>query len=145
MKVVINRCHGGFSLSHEGIMRYAEIAGIELYPYIDEWVRERKGDDYTVEDALAGGDRLFSGISYSRVPEETYFAGTDEQRNEWYFYSRDIGRDDPSLVQVVEEMGEKADGACAHLSVVKIPDGVDYVIEEYDGLEWVAECHRTWS
>jgi hypothetical protein len=30
MKVVINACHGGFSLSHEAIVRYAEIKGLNL-------------------------------------------------------------------------------------------------------------------
>jgi hypothetical protein len=28
--------------------------------------------------------------------------------------------------------------------VVEIPDGVEWEIAEYDGLEWVAEKHRTW-
>jgi hypothetical protein len=29
-KIVINTCHGGFGLSHEAIMRYAALKGIEL-------------------------------------------------------------------------------------------------------------------
>jgi len=31
------------------------------------------------------------------------------------------------------------------LKIVDIPDGVEWEIEEYDGMEWVAEKHRTWS
>jgi len=31
MKVVINTCYGGFGLSHEAMLRYAEIKGIKLY------------------------------------------------------------------------------------------------------------------
>jgi hypothetical protein len=31
VKVVYNACYGGFGLSHEAIMRYAEIKGITLY------------------------------------------------------------------------------------------------------------------
>lgn len=31
MKVVINACYGGFGLSHEAVLRYAEIKGITLY------------------------------------------------------------------------------------------------------------------
>ena len=31
MKVVINKCFGGFGLSHAAIMRYAELSGFELY------------------------------------------------------------------------------------------------------------------
>jgi hypothetical protein len=49
------------------------------------------------------------------------------------------------LVAVVEKLGEKADGFCATLKVVEIPEDVDWEIGEYDGNEWVAEKHRTWS
>jgi hypothetical protein len=56
----------------------------------------------------------------------------------------DIRRDDPALVQVVEELGEKSSDRCADLHVVEIPEGVSWLIEEYDGLEHVAERHRTW-
>jgi hypothetical protein len=57
----------------------------------------------------------------------------------------DMPRHDPDLVAVVEEMGRLASGTCSHLKVVEIPDGIDYVIEEYDGMEWIAENHRTWG
>lgn len=56
-----------------------------------------------------------------------------------------IDRDDPDLVRVVEELGEEADGTFAKLKVVEIPDDVKWDIEEYDGSEWIAEVHRTWS
>ena len=32
MKVVINKCYGGFGLSDAAMHRYAEIKGITLYP-----------------------------------------------------------------------------------------------------------------
>lgn len=55
-----------------------------------------------------------------------------------------IKRNDPKLVEVVERLGEDANGNFADLSIVEIPDDVDWVVEEYDGNEWVAEKHRTW-
>lgn len=64
---------------------------------------------------------------------------TDE--NFWYW---DIPRDCPVLVAMVEEYGSDIDGSYADLKVVEIPDGVNWYIEEYDGIEWVAERHRTW-
>lgn len=57
----------------------------------------------------------------------------------------DIQRDDPLLIQVVEELGERANGKYADLSVISIPDNIPWHIEEYDGNEWVAEDHRTWG
>jgi len=56
----------------------------------------------------------------------------------------DIERDDIFLVQVAEEMGEKANGRYSELKIVEIPDDVEFEIQDYDGMEWVAEKHRTW-
>jgi hypothetical protein len=60
-------------------------------------------------------------------------------------FGRDIPRTDPGLVAVVEELGQDAAGSLCHLRVVEIPNDVEWNIEEYDGLEWVAEKHRTWG
>jgi hypothetical protein len=49
------------------------------------------------------------------------------------------------LVQVVEELGSAADGWASSLKVIEIPDNVEWKVEEYDGMEWVAEVHRTWG
>jgi len=46
----------------------------------------------------------------------------------------------------VQELGgERAGGPAAILKVVEIPELVAWHIQDYDGLEWVAENHRTWS
>jgi len=58
---------------------------------------------------------------------------------------RTVPRDDPLLVQVVEEMGKDADARFSQLKIVTIPDGVDWEIEEYDGWESVHEKHRSWA
>jgi hypothetical protein len=49
------------------------------------------------------------------------------------------------MIQVVEELGAAANGPCADLKVVEIPDGVEWEIDGHDGMEHVAERHRTWS
>ena len=61
-----------------------------------------------------------------------------------FWYDDKIDRADPALVQVVEELGEKANGRCAKLKVVDIPDDIEYYIDEYDGIESVHEKHRIW-
>jgi len=54
-------------------------------------------------------------------------------------------RDSPRLVAVIEKLGKKASGEMGELKIVEIPDDVEWTIKEYDGKEWVAEVHRTWS
>lgn len=51
-----------------------------------------------------------------------------------------IDRNDPILVQIVEEFQGKSED----LRIVEIPDDVEWVVEEYDGYEWVSEKHRRW-
>jgi len=58
------------------------------------------------------------------------------------FYYYDIPRDCPVLVEMVER-GD-VEGTFSELKVVEIPDGVNWYIAEYDGMEHVAERHRTW-
>lgn len=58
---------------------------------------------------------------------------------------RPDNRADPLLIQVVEELGKEANGRCADLKIVEIPDGIKWHIEEYDGSEHVAEDHEIWS
>jgi hypothetical protein len=69
----------------------------------------------------------------------------DSVAKENYFDDREIPRNDPALVEVVEVLGEAANGFAASLKIVEIPEDVDWCIEENDGREWVAEKHRTWS
>jgi hypothetical protein len=69
----------------------------------------------------------------------------DSVAKENYFEDRDIPRNDPVLVEVVEKLGEAANGFAANLKTVEIPEDVDWCVEENDGREWVSEKHRTWS
>ena len=92
MKVVINRCYGGFGLSDKATALLAEKMGVE----------KDKLDIY------------------------------------------DIPRNYIHLVNVVEELGLKADDPYSDLVIVEIPDDVNYTIEDYDGLESIHEIHRIW-
>lgn len=50
---------------------------------------------------------------------------------------RDDDRSEPHLVKVIEELGAEANGAHASLYVCNVPDGVPWIISEYDGSETV--------
>ena len=57
----------------------------------------------------------------------------------------EIQRNDAALVQVGEQLAAAANNQYSKLKVVEIPDDVEWTIMVYDGTEWVAEAHRTWS
>lgn len=135
MKIVINTCYGGFGLSEKAVMRYAELRGLTLYPecgplYTTYWlVPEGEREDQTNFHTWPLEKRR---VSNARLAKQT-------------LAECEILRDDPALVQVVEELGADASARFADLAVVEIPDGVAWQIEEYDGFEHVAEKHRTWG
>ncbi len=140
--IVINRCYGGFGLSLAAQRRYAELKGIgPLFFYKQTGYEHQQGkNEYTKIDG--DGDDLFVftlrrdlGPVVEEIPNDQGL----------WFASRYIERNDPALVQVIEEMGEEASGRCGKLEIVDIPDGVEWEIEEYDGNEWVSEKHRTWG
>jgi len=144
-KVVINKCYGGFSLSHAGMMRWAELKGIELYGYVEIIDKCFKcTGQYELYDPKKHDEKNLLCVHYTNKLLEI---PNDSELNQYYGHigGRDMERDDPCLVQLVEEMGKKANGSCAKLEIVEIPADVNFVIEEYDGIEWVAETHRTWE
>lgn len=137
MKVVINACYGGFSLSPKAIQKYAEYAGFKVYAYTDTSMMNGGPGIVRVDDP--------ENHIYYWLKEDIGDRITRRQLNsaEW-FHDLEVDRADPILIRVVEELGEEADGEFASLKIVEIPDGVHYTIEEYDGYEHVAEAHRTW-
>jgi hypothetical protein len=60
-------------------------------------------------------------------------------------YNWELDRDSPQLVQIVEQLGTRANRRYSKLKIVEIPQDVEWTLCEYDGCEWVAEVHRTWS
>ena len=53
------------------------------------------------------------------------------------YYQGEAHRDDPVMVAIVEELGEEANDKYSDLEVVEIPDGYNYDIDDYDGLEHI--------
>lgn len=133
MKVVINRCFGGFGLSPLAVKEYLKRKGMECFCYDDSCRDKLKKVDF--ESA-----NIFVSFSTKDLGKETTWKCLEDS----YFSPRDIPRNDSDLVEVVEVLGEKANGRCASLSVVEIPSGIEWEISEYDGLETVEERHRRW-
>lgn len=141
MKVVINNTHGGFRLSNQAIKRYAELKGLKVWAEQDEMFKNLT-HHWTVppEERISFPENAV----WAKLPNEERQA-LNQKYSSQQIYEREIERNDPVLVQVVEELGDLCNTRVSSVKVVEIPDDVKWTIEEYDGLEWVAEVHRTWS
>jgi len=104
MKLVINKCYGGFGLSELARRKYAECKG---------WGIDNDGFLYDESGRIYDSDK-------------------------------ELERHDPDLVRVVKVLGDAANGECAELKIIEIPDDVEYMILNYDGMEWVVDKHRIW-
>lgn len=57
-----------------------------------------------------------------------------------------FSRDDEELIRAIEKVGVvESSGKFAELKIIEIPDDVEWEIDDYDGIEHVAEVHRTWG
>lgn len=138
MKIVINRCFGGFNISVEALKELVKrnakcIKTHTINEYygsnMNEWLR-----DYTEYKDIGDGfmahkygfNVFKDNLLYSLWDGESYRANKD-------------------LVEVVEILQDKANGECAELEIFEIPDDINWHIEEYDGLESIHENHRQWG
>lgn len=81
----------------------------------------------------------FGGYSLSKEAYEFLGLEWDE-----FGFEFEDDRTNPKLVECVETLKEKANGECAQLKVVEVPDGVEWYIHDYDGDEEIHEKHRVW-
>jgi hypothetical protein len=158
MKVVINKCYGGFGLSPKAIKRIAELQGKKCYFFKQEIINNRFGKYEKITMKEAETAFVFHAFSIPNPNEyldrKDWHDMTDNEKREsnerWDAVTLrdrygDEQRADPVLIQVVEELGEAANGKYAELKVVEIPDGTEYEISEYGGMEHIAEKHQTWG
>jgi len=132
MKIVINSCYGGFSLSPKGLRRYLDLKGLESYFYKQTKYKFDCGKaEFTRVDDIDDVPGIFfycttydQGKTISDYPKDT-------------FNSSELKRSDPILVQVVEELGEESSGEYACLEVIEIEKGRWFKIRDYDGYESV--------
>ena len=88
----------------------------------------------------------YGGFGLTEDAFNLYKAYAGISDDDKHFYDGEIERNDPILLQVIDQLGpDECSGKYAELKVIEIPDTVDWEIVEYDGKEHVAECHRTWS
>lgn len=78
----------------------------------------------------------YGGFGLSDLAMQEYTARTNRAiDDDWW----STPRDDPDLVKIVKELGERANGQFSKLKIARIPGQYTrfYSIDEYDGQEWV--------
>lgn len=120
-RVVVNTCFGGFGLSNEAFELFLTKKGIKFYKEV-----------------------RFPNL----IESFDYYQGAPngEDKNLLSYYDEDlVKRDDPILVEVVRELGEKANGYASDLKIIEIPADIGWIIDEYDGRESIHESHNSWN
>ena len=86
------------------------------------------------------------GIEYIKIADDDvgYTEYVKKVDPNYYLSDYEFSRSDEDLIRVIEEFGEEANGNFSELKIVEIPDDVKFIIEDYDGIEHIAEVHRTW-
>ena len=136
-KVILNKCYGGFDVSKEAYMLYAKKKGLTLYLYESNFV-----DRKFIYKKVNNADSIFRHYFTKDMGDNVEISNEDYDK--YCLYLRDEHREDPVLIEVVEELGEKASGRFGNLQVVEIPDDLDYVIDEYDGIETLHQKVQEW-
>lgn len=136
MKVILNKCYGGFSVSPKVYELYAKAIGKKTYfynmQYSDGIVKYIKTDEPTFFSSCFLRD-------YGDVVQENEINWTKENLHIDGDY-----REDEKLIKIIEELGEDANTQYSNLKIVEIPDGMQYVIDDYDGIETLHEDVETW-
>jgi hypothetical protein len=143
MKIVLNKCYGGFSISRKAAEFMVERGSKQATEELADWKQRQGWLEYYKEHGTFPNvcpllERGSLEIS-AKYDKEARFFG--------YGYSDNFtgyNRSDPDLVAAVEALGADANGEHASLRVVEIPDGIEWDIDNYDGVETAHELHRSW-
>ena len=136
-KVILNKCFGGFDVSKEAYMLYAKKKGLTLYLYESEFINRK-----FIYKKVNDDNSIFRHYFIKDMGDNVEISNEDYEK--YCLYLKDEHREDPILIEVVEELGEKASERFGNLKVVEIPDDLEYVIDEYDGIETLHQKVEEW-
>jgi hypothetical protein len=145
MKIVVNRCYGGFGISKEALLelikRDSECVG-KFTPkkYYGGENRNTKWEENFNKDLknhyiIDLGDGYLGHRLYTNIYKDgiIYTDATKDHRT------------DHDLIELIEIMGDAVNSEFSELKVIEIPDGIEYEIEDYYGIETIHEIHRSWG
>lgn len=141
MKVVINKEHGGLTLTHEAKLFIFERSGVKVYPFI------RDADFSTM---VAKYIRITPSTEIDDQTSVEYFSINPSDNsievNMTNELLEDISetykaiephweRSDPNLISAIEDLGKKAVAYYSKPIIVDVPEQYDFMIDSNDGWE----------
>ena len=142
MKVAYNNCFGEFGLSALASTELAAKKGLTLTWYKQVGYKHNGNVKYVRVKGIPGKSWGWFSALTKDCGEEL-----KELPSDLYYYPschEDESRSDPDLIEVIERLGEKANGMCASLAIKEVPDGADFKITDYDGKENVVPLRMSW-
>jgi len=156
MKVLVNKCYGGYGFSNEAHSLYAKKIGKECYFYDSSYDKDRDIMPYKVSEGkglcvfaftVPTVDELNEKLGYAK-PWHKMTSKERKENSDLYdslaININDLNRTDKTLISVVEELGKKANSQFSDIRIIDIPDGMEYEISDYDGIETIHEIHQSW-
>ena len=162
MKIILNKCFGGFGFSPKVYVEYAKRKGIDLFVYDEKHSNKSMFDYETTYFKVPLEQITFDNYAFASVNVNNRlfmphfctmdlgdsFSNKDKQKynalNKHSLYLNEHYRTDEVLISIVEDLGSEANGKFADLKIVEIPDDLDYVIDDYDGIETLHQNVPTW-
>jgi hypothetical protein len=133
VKVIINKCFGGFGLSHDAM----------------KWLIEKK--KWTIEKHNIKENHKCMLIDYRDSQFNSLGIALNEEviaptnKDDDWTKSIQLIRTHKDIIECVETLGSIANGSFAELKIVEIPDDIEWEIDEYDGIESIHEKHEVWG
>ncbi len=136
-KVILNKCYGGFYVSPEAYKLYAKKKGLDLFTY-----KLNSSKYFGTYQKVDSSDSIFVLYTTKDLGDT---ATIDDIQENSLSLNEEL-REDKTLIEVVEELGEKANTRYSDLKIVEIPDDVaeDYIIDDYDGIETLHKRVQEW-
>ena len=82
---------------------------------------------------------------YLKDPKTDFCLTVFSPDKEYVLSYSDIERNNPLLIKCIKTLKKDVNGSFADIKIVTIPDGTDWEIDNYDGMESVEEKHNSWN
>lgn len=143
-KVVINKSHSLFSVKKSALLEiYKRMNNLDkAYVYVTKNITKCYKIPEDLVDSFNGIMFIFKDDLGDTINKLEI---NNPQHLDMFSILGPIPRENEELIKLLEEWGtERCSDTLSFLRVVEIPTDIEYTIQDNDGLEWIAEKHRTW-